>query len=146
MPRFMLYAHRNTAPKIWCNVKEKAGFPSFVLWIPRQKVYYLIELELTLDLRVFLLCFSWIWLHNDFKKPRIPSDSLDPDSSVKSVCNHLYVSAKKQTNQRQRKIQTSVRRNVKGIPFLLWQTYENWIMKKYVKISQRIFKSTSMYK
>ena len=68
MQRFMLYAHRNTASdnRVRCERKvqqkegsKNAGFPQFILGISRQKVYYRIELELTLNLRVF---FSVLFL------------------------------------------------------------------------------------
>ena len=62
MSQFMLYAHRNTASDnmVRCEWKvhkrkgsKNTGFPRFILWIWRQKVYCLIELDLTLNLRVF---------------------------------------------------------------------------------------------
>ena len=43
-----------------------------MLWISRQKVYCLIELELTLNLWViFFLCFSLFWLQNNRKNREI---------------------------------------------------------------------------
>ena len=84
MSQFMLYAHRNTASDNmvrWerkINKREESkntGYPRFILWISRQKVYCLIELELTLNLRVFFLWFSLFWLQNN-RKPGIPSDNL----------------------------------------------------------------------
>ena len=65
MSQFMLYAHRNTASDnmVRCERKvhkregsKNTRFPRFILWISRQKVYCLIELELTLNLRVFFFC------------------------------------------------------------------------------------------
>ena len=85
----MLYAHRNTASdnRVRCerNVQQKegsknAGFPKFILWISRQKVYCLIELELTLNLQVTFLCFLGFG-YKITDKPRIPSDNFDPASS-----------------------------------------------------------------
>ena len=66
MQRFMLYAHRNTVSdnRVRCERKvqqkegsKNAGFPQSILGISRQKVYYLIDLELTLNLRVFFSVF-----------------------------------------------------------------------------------------
>ena len=74
VPRFMLYGHRNTASNnmVRCEwkVHQQEGSKSagFVLWIFETKsILYLKELELTLDLQVFLLCFSCIWLQNNLK-------------------------------------------------------------------------------
>ena len=38
---------------------KNTGFPRFIHWSWRQKVYCLIDLELTLNRRVFFLYFSW---------------------------------------------------------------------------------------
>ena len=37
------------------------------IYTSRQKVYCLIELELTLNPPHFFLCFSWFWLQNNWK-------------------------------------------------------------------------------
>ena len=86
MPRFMLYAHSNTASDnmVRCERKvhqkedlKKVWVHQFIFWISREKVYCFIKLALTLDLRVFFPCFSTpFWLQNNWK-PQNPSDNLD---------------------------------------------------------------------
>ena len=61
---------------------KNAGFPQFILWISRQKVYCLIELELTLNLLVFFFCVFLGFGYKISDKPQIPSDNLDPASTL----------------------------------------------------------------
>ena len=86
----MLYAHRNIASdnRVRCERKaqqkegsQNAGFPQFILWISTKCI---LSDKAWVNLESSGI-FFWFFLGFGYKiteKPRIPSDNLDPASSL----------------------------------------------------------------